>query len=457
MKNLLDTIKNIWSIKELKNKIFISLLLMCIYRFGSYIPLPGIDPKGISDITANLKGGTKGFVQILSSFTGGAFSSASILALGIMPYISASIIIQLMGLAIPFIQKMQKEGESGRRQINRITRWLTLGICLVQAPAYLTLLTTQLIPFSTSPLAYLIDINSTESKFLFWFISIIVLTTGTLFTMWLGEKITNKGIGNGISLIIMVGIIARFPKAIGEEIYTKMSVGNGGLIFLFFEFILWFLVILFSIFIIQAVRKIPIQYVRHFNQMRLDKNQFTSNSDASSMENIPLKLISAGVMPIIFAQAIMFLPLTFLGAMGSEKIKFLNFKVLQDVYGFWYNLFFAILIIFFTFFYTAIAIPVGQIADDLKRNGGHIPGVKPGKNTAKFIDLVLSRITLPGAFLLAFIAILPSLVVKLGILQEFALFFGGTSLIIIVGAVLDTSAHVNAYLLNKHYDGFVDK
>lgn len=451
MSEFFNTIKNIWKEKELRQKIVFSFLLLLVYRFGAYVPLAGINPEEISNFVNNVNPGAKGLMQILSSFTGGAFNRASILALGIMPYISASIVIQLMGLALPYFQKLQKEGESGRKQINRITRWLTIGICMIQAPAYLTMLTTNFLPFSSVPQAYLLDISVSNDRFLFWGISIILLTVGTLFCMWLGEKITDKGIGNGISLIIMAGIVARFPESIVMEIRNRTEVGNGGWVFLFFECMVWLLVILFSILIIQAIRKIPLQYVRHFQG---NTSNYLRSTLHGARQYIPLKVTAAGVMPIIFAQAIMLLPAGLFTYIENQKLQELG-KIFQDIYGFWYNFAFAILIILFTFFYTAITIPVNQIADDLKRNQAHIPKVKPGKDTADFIDTILSRITLPGAILLAIIAILPSIAIRFGIAHGFALFYGGTSLLIIVGVALDTAQQIKAYLLNRHYDGLM--
>ncbi|WP_185857119.1 preprotein translocase subunit SecY [Blattabacterium cuenoti] len=449
MDNLITSFYNIWNVKELRKKIIITLGLLLVYRFGAYIPLPGINPLGISDFLEKLNSGSKGLMQILSSFTGGAFNRASVLALGIMPYISASIIIQLMCIIIPYLQRLQRDGESGRKQISIITRWLTVGICLIQAPVYLISLTHQFIPFYSSKTAYLIDLNTFYGKSMFWVIGIMILTSGTLFTMWLGDKITDKGIGNGISLIIMSGIIARFPDAINKEIFSKLEAGNGGLIVLFFEFLLWLLVILFSVIIIQAIRKIPVQYVSHYKSLGLDSQLIHQKH-----QYIPLKMTAAGVMPIIFSQAIMLFPLTFSDYVKNIKIK--NFFYLfQDIYGLWYNLTIFILVIIFTFFYTAIAIPVNQMADDLKRNGGHIPRIKPGKETAEYIDYILSKITLPGAVLLAVIAILPSIVFRMGFTQNFALFYGGTSLLIVVGVILDISQQVNIYLLNYHYDGLM--
>ncbi|WP_185868834.1 preprotein translocase subunit SecY [Blattabacterium cuenoti] len=449
MNNFLTFFQKIWNIKELRKKIIITISLLLTYRFGAYIPIPGINPLGISDFMEKFNSGSKGLMQILSSFTGGAFNRASILALGIMPYISSSIIIQLMCIIIPSLQRLQRDGENGRKKINFITRWLTVGICLVQAPVYLLSLTQQFIPFSSNEKTYLIDIDTFYGKSMFFSIGIIILTSGTLFTMWLGDKITDKGIGNGMSLIIMSGIIARFPDAIVKEIFSKLGIGNGGLIILFFEFLLWLLVILFTVIVIQAIRKIPVQYVSHYRSLELGSQLIQKKH-----QYIPLKMTSAGVMPIIFSQAIMLFPLTFSDYIKNIKIK--NFlHLFQDIYGLWYNLTISILVIIFTFFYTAITIPVHQMADDLKRNGGHIPKVRPGKETAEYIDNILSKITLPGACLLSIIAIFPSIVFRIGITQNFALFYGGTSLLIVVGVILDISQQVNIHLLNYHYDGLM--
>ncbi|WP_185854621.1 preprotein translocase subunit SecY [Blattabacterium cuenoti] len=448
MNNFLVTFHNIWNAKELRKKIITTLSFLLVYRFGAYIPIPGINPLEISNFLGSLNSGSKGLMQILSSFTGGAFNRASIFALGIMPYISASIIIQLMCIIIPYLQRLQRDGESGRRQINFLTRWLTVGICLIQAPLYLISLTKQFIPFSNPVLsnAYLLKINTFYGKTLFWTIGIVILTSGTLFTMWLGDKITEEGIGNGVSLIIMSGIIARFPDAITKEIFSKLEVGHGGLIVLFFEIFLWLLVILFSIVIIQAVRKIPVQYVSHYKSLGFDSKLIHKRH-----QYIPLKMTAAGVMPIIFSQAIMLFPLSFYDYVHNDNMKKF-FHLFQDVYGLCYNLTFSLLVIIFTFFYTAITIPVNQMADDLKRNGGHIPKIKPGKETAKYIDSILSKITFPGAILLAIIAILPSIVFRLGLTQNFALFYGGTSLLIVVGVILDIIQQVDIYLLNYYYD-----
>ncbi|WP_185864274.1 preprotein translocase subunit SecY [Blattabacterium cuenoti] len=456
MNNFLITFYNIYHTKELRKKIIITLGLLLIYRFGAYIPLPGINPLGISDFLDKINSGSKGLMQILSSFTGGAFNRASILALGIMPYISSSIIIQLMCIIIPSLQRLRRDGESGRKQINLITKWLTVIICLIQGPVYLISLTKQFIPFlpisGSNPhyqSTYLIDMNTSYGSSMFWIIGVVILTSGTLFTMWLGDYITDKGIGNGVSLIIMSGIISRLPHAIMKELFNKIERKSTGLIIFFLEIILWLLVILFSIIIIQAVRKIPVQYVSHYKYLGA-----ASKLIHKKHQYIPLKITAAGVMPIIFSQAIMLFPLTFSNYIKNTEIKKF-FHLFQDIYGIWYNSTIFILVIVFTFFYTAITIPVNQIADDLKRNGGHIPRIKPGKDTAKYIDDILSNITFPGAFLLAIIAILPSVVFRIGITQSFSLFYGGTSLLIVVGVILDISQQVNIYLLNYHYDGLM--
>lgn len=428
-------------------------MYLLIYRFASYVPIPGIYPKGIVDfLSNNINPGVKGLMQVLSSFTGGAFNRASILALGIMPYISSSIVIQLMTLALPFLQKIQKDGESGRRKINSIVRILTLLICLIQAPAYIMVLTKKFIPFSSIPQAYLFDMTDNSEYFIFCLLSIVILTTGTLFTMWLGERISNKGIGNGVSLIIMSGILVKFPESIIKEFLIRIKLGNIGLFFLFIESLLWLLVILLCIVIIQAVRKIPIQYVRGIHGIGIsDRIIFSKNA---LRKYIPLKVISSGVMPIIFSQAIMLLPVSLFSYSNNEKIKFFIEKI-QNIYGLWYNIIFSLLIILFTFFYTAITIPVNQIADDLKRNGAHIPKIKPGKDTVLYLDSILSRITFIGAILLAIIAILPSLIVQIGVNHNFALFYGGTSLLIIIGVILDTVQQIDSYLLNNYYDGLM--
>jgi preprotein translocase subunit SecY len=438
MKKFIETLSNIWKIEELKGRILVTLGLLLVYRFGAQIVLPGIDTTQLAQLSSNTDSGILG---ILNAFTGGAFANASVFALGIMPYISASIVVQLMGIAIPYLQKLQKEGESGRKTINQITRWLTIGICVVQAPAYLYSLGALGVPDSAFVLGKGLD---------FIIPSVIILVTGTVFAMWLGEKITDKGIGNGISLLIMVGIIANMPQAFVQEFISRTSTSSGGLMFVLVEIILWFLVILGSVLLVMATRQIPVQYARRTASGGFDKNA------VGTRQYIPLKLNASGVMPIIFAQAIMFAP----GLLGKT---FNNTAVgqwievqFQDIFGLAYNLLFALLIIIFTYFYTAITVPTNKMADDLKRSGGFIPGVRPGKETGDFLDKIMSLITLPGSIFLALLAILPALAVKLVDIQPgWALFYGGTSLLIMVGVAIDTVQQVNAYLLNRHYDGLM--
>ena len=433
MKRFIDTIKNIWAIDELREKILLTLGLLLIYRLGSNVVLPGVDTTSLANLQSQAEGG---LIGILNAFTGGAFANASILALGIMPYISASIVIQLLGMAVPTIQKMQKEGESGRRKLNQITRILTIGITMAQAPGYVANLTAQ-------------GVVPTVSPSMFWTLSIVVLTAGTVFAMWVGERITDKGIGNGISLLIMVGIIASLPQAFLQELASKVDQG-GGLVLFIVEIAVLLIVILLSVALVQAVRRIPVQYAKRTTGGRT----FTGNM---ARQYIPLKVNASGVMPIIFAQAIMFIPVTVLqytssgdGASASWLI-----TVFSDIQGFWYNFFFAVMIILFTYFYTAIQVNTNQMAEDLKRNGGFVPGIKPGKATAEFLDTVLSRITLPGSIFLAILAILPAFAMIAGVNTQFAYFYGGTSLLIMVGVVLDTLQQIESYLLNRHYDGLM--
>lgn len=451
---IIKGIYNIFKIKELRYKIYYTLIYLLIYRFSVYIPIPGINPSKINDFSNNLNSGTKGVMQIMSYFTGGAFSRASILALGIMPYISSSIIIQLIGLIVPTFQKIQKDGESGRIYMNNITRWLTIAICMLQAPAYIIALTTQFMPFSNSPNVYLFDINNFSEKTIFWIISIVILTTGTMFTMWLGEKITDKGISNGTSLIIVSGIISKFPEAFISEIFNMIKNNFSSInliILLILEIILWLIIIVFCTIVIKAVRKIPLQYVKHINN---NNNYNFLNNFELKRKYIPLKISISGVMPIIFAQAIMLLPTTLLSYVNNHQLKDL-IESIQNIYGFWHNFIFSILIILFTIFYTAITMPINQISDDLKRTGGYIINVKPGRDTINYLDKILSKITFLGAILLAIIAILPSLIVKLGINHNFALFYGGTSLLIIIGVALDTFQQIDTYLLNSYYDNLL--
>jgi preprotein translocase subunit SecY len=458
MTSFFNKIANIWKIEELKSKLIFTFILVLFYRLGSYIPLPAIDINEVGNILdVYSKNGTnqqgQGLLGLLSSFTGGAFSRASVLALGVMPYITASIVVQLMTLAIPYLQKLQNDGESGRKKISQITRWLTIIICLFQAPAYLASITQLFIPVTSFSSAYLVDPND---FWLFWLPSVFILVTGTVFTMWIGEKITDKGIGNGVSIIIMVGILANLPKSIINEFNIQTgSNAQGGPIFLLLEVVLWLAVVIFCILLTKAVRKIPVQYVK---RAQVGSSSYMRSMSADAIRQyIPLKVNAAGVMPIIFAQAIMFLPST-LGSLfddgSSMQITLASFN---NVFGLYYNILFAVLIILFTFFYTAVTIPVKQMADDLKKNGGVIPTVKPGEETQFYLDEILSRITLPGAFLLAFLAILPAFIVLLGVTQGLALFFGGTSLLIMVGVILDTAQQIDTYLLNSHYDGLVER
>ena len=424
MKNLIDTLKNIWKIEELRNRILTTLGFLLIYRLGSFVVLPGIDPQQLGNLQNQTSDGLLG---LLNMFTGGAFSHASIMALGIMPYISASIVIQLATMAVPYLQKLQKDGESGRTKISQITRYLTVLITCFQAPGYIANLKATL-----PPEAFLLSSGS------FWFSSIIILVTGTMFAMWLGEKITDSGIGNGISLLIMVGIIASLPQAFLFE------VGRANPLIILVELVIMLVVILASVLLVQGVRRIPIQYAKRGATAQI----------AAARQYLPLKVNASGVMPIIFAQAIMFIPITFAGLSDSDGVQ--NFvATFSDFSGFWYNFVFAILIILFSYFYTAITVNTNQMADDLKRNGGFVPGVKPGKDTAGFLDGVMSRIVFPGSVFLALLAILPAFAMNAGVNQSFAQFFGGTSLLIMVGVVLDTLQQIEGYLLNRHYDGLM--
>ena len=437
---IIETLKNVWKITELKDRIILTLGLLLVYRFGAQVVLPGIDASKLGVLGDNTDSGLLG---LLNAFTGGAFANASVFALGIMPYISASIVVQLMGIAIPYLQKLQKEGESGRRKINQITRWLTIAICMIQAPGYLVSLPTLGIPQE----AFLLGQGG-----LFYFSSIIILVTGCIFAMWLGEKITDKGIGNGISLLIMVGIIATMPQSFIQEYVSRVTESNGGLIMILIELVLWFVIILGSVMLVMAVRKIAVQYARRTASGGYERNVF------GSRQYIPLKLNASGVMPIIFAQAIMFVP-GLIGGMDFMKDTGVG-QWLQaqfsDIFGLWYNIVFALLIIIFTYFYTAITVPTNKMADDLKRSGGFIPGIRPGTETSEYLDKIMSQITLPGSIFLALIAVFPAFIVKLmNVQQGWALFFGGTSLLIMVGVAIDTMQQVNSYLLNKHYDGLM--
>jgi preprotein translocase subunit SecY len=437
MKKFIESIQNVWKIEELRNRIGLTLLLLVVYRFGAHVTLPGIDANQLSSLAGQTE---KGIGSILDMFTGGAFSKASVFALGIMPYISASIVVQLMGIAIPYLQKLQKDGESGRKTLNQITRWLTIAITLVQGPGYIYNL------YRTLPSnAFLLGFDS----FSFLFSSVLILTTGTIFAMWLGEKITDKGIGNGISLLIMIGIIARLPEALIQEFTSKVTNNGGGPMVLVLEIIAWLLVIVACVLLVMAVRKIPVQYAR-----RTTSGDYEQDLAGGNRQWIPLKLNAAGVMPIIFAQAIMFIPAALAGLSKSDASQSIAGEF-SNMFGLWYNVVFALLIIIFTYFYTAITVPTNKMADDLKRSGGFIPGIKPGVETADFLDRIMSLITFPGSLFLALLAVFPALIVGLNVQQSWAMFYGGTSLIIMVGVAIDTIQQVNSYLLNKHYDGLM--
>jgi preprotein translocase subunit SecY len=430
MKRFIETLRNIWKIEDLRQRILYTLLLILIYRLGSHIVLPGIDPSMLENLKAQTR---EGLLGLLDMFSGGAFSHASIFALGVMPYISASIIIQLLGMAVPYFQRLQKEGESGRRKMNQITRWLTVLIMAFQAPSYLVNLKYQL-----PPEAFILK------GIYFKISSILLLTAGTIFIMWLGEKITDKGIGNGISIIIMIGIIARLPFAFLGEFALRIDSG-GGLVALLLEIVFLFLVFIATILIIQGTRRIPVQYAKRI----IGNKQY-----GGVRQYIPLKINAAGVMPIIFAQALMFIPVSIVGFAKLDSLTgfaaaFSNFT------GFWYNLTFALLIIIFTYFYTAIIINPNQMAEDIQKNSGFIPGIKPGKKTAEFIDSIMSKITLPGSIALAIIAILPAFAVLVGMNNQWAHFYGGTSLLILVGVILDTLQQIESHLLMRHYDGLM--
>jgi preprotein translocase subunit SecY len=427
MKKLITTLKNIWSIEELRNRILVTLGIIIVFRIGSFITLPGVNPDKLRDVTSS-----NGLLGLLDTLVGGAFSKASIMALGIMPYISASIAIQLLGLALPYFSKMQKEGESGRRKLNQITRWLTIAVTATQGFAYLR---------STIPTEAI-----TISQPFFYLSGVIMLIAGTMMSMWLGERITEKGIGNGISMIIMIGIVSRFPGAVIEEASARGT--NGQILFFIIEMVLLFLVVIFAIAMTQAVRRIPVQYASQIvgNKVATGQRQF-----------LPMKLNISGVMPIIFGQALMFVP-AFIAGLFAEKSEtaFSIQQIFQTTTSWQYNLLYLVLIIAFTFFYTAISINPNQMADDMKRGGGFVPGVKPGQPTSDFIADVLDRITLPGAVLLAFIAIFPAIASLFGMTPTFASFFGGTSLLILVGVVLDTLQQVESYLLMKKYEGLME-
>ena len=428
MKRFIQTIKNIFKIEELRKRLGYTFLLLLVYRLGCYIVVPGIDPTKLQELEAQA---STGLLSLLDMFSGGAFGNASIFALGVMPYISASIVIQLLGVMVPYFQKMQREGESGRRKMNQWTRYLTIVILLLQGPAYITNLHAQL-PAD----AFLVQ------GFGFNIFATIVLMAGTMFVMWLGERITDRGIGNGISLIIMVGIIARLPFAVFAEAAQRFNQTNGGALMFLIEIVILFLVFIATIALVQGVRKVPVQYAKRV----VGNRQY-----GGVRQYIPLKINAAGVMPIIFAQALMMFPLLLARFDASQGLA----ATLSDYTGFWYNAIFAVLVIVFTYFYTAVTVNPNMMAEEMKKNGGFIPGVKPGKKTVDYLDAIMSRITLPGSFFLAIVAILPAFAMMFGINNQFSQFYGGTSLLILVGVVLDTLQQIESHLLMRHYDGLM--
>lgn len=431
---IVKTLTNIWRIEDLRTRILITLMFVAIYRFGSYIVLPGVDTDALQGLRNQTEGG---LMSLLDMFSGGAFSQASIFALGIMPYISASIVMQLLGLAVPYFQKMQREGESGRRKMNQYTRYLTVAILLFQGPMYLINLRSQT---GGTALYSSLDWN------LFILTSTVILAAGSMFVLWLGERITDRGIGNGVSIIIMIGIIARFPTAVIQEFSSRLTSGQGGLVMFLLEIVLFVAVIAAAILLVQGVRQVPVNYAKKIAGAR---------QLGGARQYIPLKPYAANVMPIIFAQAIMFIPITLAQFSGGKLNPVVN--QLVDNNSFLYNFIFALLIVIFTYLYTAITINPVQMAEDMKRNNGFIPGVKPGKDTADYIDKIMSLITFPGSLFLALIAILPAFASLFGVQREFAAFFGGTSLLILVGVVLDTLMQIESHLMMRHYDGLLDK
>ena len=434
MKKLINTLKNIWKIEDLRQRILITVLFVAIYRFGSKVLLPGISYNQLDDLR---KQTASGLMSLLDMFSGGAFSNASIFALGIMPYISASIVMQLLAVAVPYFQKMQREGESGRKKIMMYTRYLTVGILLFQAPSYLVNLQNQIGP----------AFDPGVSTGLYLILASVILAAGSMFILWLGERITDKGIGNGVSLIIMIGIIARLPEAFAQEVGSRFAAATGGgLVMFLIEIIILYAVVCAAIVLVQGVRKIPVQYAKRV----VGNKQY-----GGARQYIPLKLFAANVMPIIFAQALMFIPLALVRYTNPNDASWFM-RSMMDHHSWLYNLIFALLIIAFTYFYTAITLNPTQMAEDMKRNNGFIPGVKPGKDTAEYIDTIMSRITLPGSLFIAFIAIMPAFVSLLDVQDEFSQFFGGTSLLILVGVVLDTLQQIESHLLMRHYDGLLN-
>ena len=429
-----EPIKNIFKIEELRKRLAYTFILVLIYRFGCFVVLPGIDASMLAGLQTT---SSQGLVGLLNMFSGGAFGNASIFALGVMPYISASIVIQLLAMFVPYFRKLQMEGEAGRRKMNQITRWLTIVIIAIQGPAYLATVHSQI------PAAAFVAVNNLGwSSFVFNLVSTVILMAGSMFVMWLGERITDRGIGNGISLIIMIGIVARLPYALIAEFSEKLSVNNGGLILLLVELIVWLFVIAAAIALVQAVRRVPIQYAKRV----IGNRQY-----GGVRQYLPMKINAAGVMPIIFAQALMLFPMIFSRWDATRGIA----ATFSDYTGVWYNIVFFILIVLFTFFYTAVTVNPTMMAENLKNNGGFIPGVKPGKKTVEYLDSIMTRVTLPGSFFLGIIAILPAFAMSFGVNNSFASFYGGTSLLILVGVVLDTLQQVESYLLMRHYDGLM--
>ena len=434
MKKFIETLQNIWKVEDLRQRILIVILFTAIYRFGSFVVLPGINPAMLDKLQSQTQGG---LMSLLDMFSGGAFSNASIFALGIMPYISASIVMQLLAVAVPYFQKMQREGESGRKKISMYTRWLTVGILFFQAPSYLMNLKMTAGSALASGISWPLFILSAS----------IILAAGSMFILWLGERITDRGIGNGISLIIMIGIIARLPQAFIQEVTSRFTaISGGGLVMFLIEIFILFLVVMAAIVLVQGTRRIPVQYAKRL----VGNKQY-----GGARQYIPLKLFAANVMPIIFAQALMFIPLTIVNYSAPENSSWVV-RSLMDHHSWLYNIVFATLIIAFTYFYTAITLNPTQMAEDMKRNNGFIPGVKPGKDTAEYIETVMSRITFPGSLFIAFIAIMPALASLLDVQDAFSQFFGGTSLLILIGVVLDTLQQIESHLMMRHYDGLLN-
>lgn len=433
MKKLIEALKNIYKIEDLRARLGLTLLLLAVYRFGSFVILPGIDPNP-ANFEALRSQSSDGILGLLNMFSGGAFSNASIFALGIMPYISASIVIQLLGFAVPYIQRLQKEGESGRRKINQMTRYLTVVILVFQGWAYLANLRYQLPAEAFVIGAFSFNVSAT-----------IVMAAGSMFIMWLGERITDKGIGNGISMIIMIGIIARLPHSLVQEFASRLAEQGRGFIMIIIELVIFLFVIAATILLVQGTRKVPVQYAKRI----VGNRQY-----GGVRQYIPLKVNAAGVMPIIFAQAIMFVPISLAGLFSSETLGRMM-SSFSDYTGFWYNFIMFLMVIVFTYFYTAITVNPNQMSEDMKKNGGFIPGIKPGKKTSEYLDTIMSRITLPGSIFLGMITILPAFAMALGVNSEFAHFFGGTSLLILVGVILDTLQQVESHLLMRHYDGLL--